>query len=86
MDLEHIAECRLHHALQAVVDILRIPEQVLLILHPLEVRHRDSAGVAQNIRNQNVPLLSRILSAAGVRGPLAASATIFARTAPAFSA
>ena len=50
VNLQHVAEGRLHHALQAVVDILRLPEQVLLVLHPLEVGDGDAAGVAQNIR------------------------------------
>ena len=50
VNLQHVAEGCLHHPLQAVVDVLRFPEQVLLVLHPLEVGDRDAAGVAQNVR------------------------------------
>lgn len=72
-----IVERRLHYAIEADVNILRLPEQMLLVLHPFEVRHRDAARVAQHIRDhKSTPALenSVILSAAGVRGPLAASA------------
>src|SRR5208283_4678999 len=51
VDLQHIPESSLHHALQAVVDILRLPEQVLLVLHPFKIGDRDSAGIAENIRD-----------------------------------
>ena len=33
------------------------PEQVLFILHPLKVRHRDSARIAQDVRDHECALL-----------------------------
>ena len=83
--LSHFLEGGLHHALQAIVDVLGIPEQVLLVLHPLEVRHGNPAGVAQNVRNDEHALL--VQNPVGLRsdGPFAASATILAFTWDAFS-
>ncbi len=51
VNLQHVAEGCFHYSFQAVVDILRLPEQVLLVLHPFKVRDGDAAGVAQNVRN-----------------------------------
>src|SRR5437868_1556779 len=47
MNLQHIVEGRPHDAFQAVINILRLPEQVRLILHPFEVGDGDAARVAQ---------------------------------------
>src|SRR5581483_12166907 len=39
-----------HHDLfQAAVDQLLIPEEALPVLHPFKVRHRDAAGVREDI-------------------------------------
>ena len=52
VNFEDFLECRLHHTLQPIVYILGLPEEVLLILHPLKIRDRYTAGVAQDIRDQ----------------------------------
>ena len=59
VDLEHVAEGRLHDPFQPLVDVLRLPEEVLLILHPFEVGDGDAAGVAENIGNHEDALGSR---------------------------
>src|SRR5579872_1349316 len=54
---ERIAESALHDAPQPLVDGLLLPEELLEILHPLEVRHRDAAGVSENVRQDHDPAL-----------------------------
>ena len=54
--LQHVAKGCFHHAFQTIIDILRFPEQVLLILHPFKVGDRDATGIAQNVRNDEDPL------------------------------
>ena len=81
VNLQHVVEAGLHDALQAVVNVLRFPEQVLLVLHPFEVGNGDAAGVAKDVRNNENAFGFQDPSASGVNGPLAASAMIFAWSA-----
>ena len=39
------------------VDVVLVPEQVILVLHPFEVRHRHAAGIAEDVRDQEHALL-----------------------------
>src|SRR5579864_493166 len=54
---DHVVEAVHHNLFQAIVDHLLIPEIALAILHPLEIRDRDAAGVGQNIRDHEDALL-----------------------------
>ena len=77
---------RRHRALQARRDLGGRPGSTLAVLDPLVVAHDDAAGVAQDVREDDRRrCAARIGSASGVVGPLAASATIRARTVCAFA-
>src|SRR5438874_2846191 len=39
-----------HDLLQARVDLVGVPHQAFLVLHPLEVADRDPAGIRENVR------------------------------------
>ena len=73
MDFEHVAEGRLHHPLQAVVNVLRLPEKVLLILDPLEVRDCDTAGAESSdtrLRQMDCVHCRRMLALVDRKQPL----------------
>src|SRR5256885_3849863 len=55
--VEHVVEGLHHYLFQARVDRGLAPEQVLEVLHPLEVAHRDAAGVAEDVRDEEHALL-----------------------------
>jgi len=65
--------------------LVLLPEVLLQSLHPLEVRDDDASRVDENVRKDQHPQLVENLVRGGVRGPLAPSATMRARTLPAFS-
>src|SRR5579864_5426608 len=46
---QRIAESFGHLALEPLVDFVFFPEVLLEILHPLEIRHRDAAGVGEDV-------------------------------------
>src|SRR5256886_8262658 len=46
-----------HHSLQAAVHIVFIPEQLLQILHPLEVANSHASRMRKNVRNDHDPAL-----------------------------
>ena len=48
--LEHVGEAPAHDVGEPLVDRLFRPEVAAAILHPLEVRDRDAAGVGENVR------------------------------------
>ena len=57
--LEDIVE-RLHHYLfEPRVDRRFAPEEVLEVLHPLEVAHGDSAGVAKDVGDEEDALVEK---------------------------
>ena len=68
----------IHLALEALVHFVLFPEVAVAILHPLEVRRGDAAGVGEDVGNDEDAALAEMLSASGVVGPLAPSAMIFA--------
>src|SRR5262249_42531017 len=50
-------ECIDHGLVQAVVDFLQRPGEVLQSLHPFEVRNRDTARIAEDVRqNENAAI------------------------------
>ena len=53
----HIGEGLDHHSLQAAVHIVFIPEQLLQILHPLEVGNSHASRIRKNVRNDHDPAL-----------------------------
>src|SRR5438309_6182367 len=55
--LEHVVEGLHHDLFQARVDRGLAPEEVLQILHPLEVTHGHAAGVAEDVRDEEHALL-----------------------------
>src|ERR1035437_3348846 len=66
VDLEHVGEGPGHYLLQFRVDILLIPEEVVFVLHPLEVADRHATGVTEDVRDQEYALL--VEDAVGFRG------------------
>ena len=56
---------RLHHdAFQLAVDLVFVPEELCQVLHPLEIRHRDAAGVGQNVgQHQHIIFVKNGVSA-----------------------
>ena len=48
---DHVIEAVDHNFLETLVDQLLIPKVPLAVLHPLEIGNGDSAGVGENIRN-----------------------------------
>ena len=62
----NIVEARHHHLLQALVDHGFGPEVAHAVLHPLEVAHRHSAGVGQDVRHhENFLLLQNLIRQRG---------------------
>src|SRR5258706_7909444 len=62
----HRLEAAHHNALESPVDLVLRPEEALQVLHPLEVAHRDTASVGQDIRhNLNA---ARAEDVVGLRG------------------
>jgi hypothetical protein len=56
-----------HDVFEAAVDLLFAPEKAGEVLHPLEIRHRDAAGIGQHIRHhQDAALTQNIVG--GRRG------------------
>src|SRR5450759_5144270 len=80
-DLEDPVESGDHYLVQALVDVLFLPQERLDVLHPFEVAHGDSSRVAEDVRDhEGTALETDTLSASGVTGALAASATMRALT------
>ena len=51
-----------HQFLELLVDLRFVPEELLHVLHPFEVRHRHAAGVAQHIGDdENVARLQDLV-------------------------
>src|SRR3989441_8611760 len=50
--LIHLSESLLHYRLQALVNLLRAPVEMLEILDPFEITRADSSGIRENVRNQ----------------------------------
>src|SRR5689334_21478834 len=57
VDLQYVVEGTAHHLFEAQVDVVLVPEQVILVLHPFEVGDGHAAGVAQDVGNQEHALL-----------------------------
>src|SRR5439155_440664 len=53
----YIGEGLDHHPLQATVYVVFIPEQLLQILHPLEVGNSHASRIRKNVRNDHDPTL-----------------------------
>ena len=53
--LPHAVERVAHLVLEAAADVVAVPEQAAEILHPLEVRDRDPAGVREYVREHRDP-------------------------------
>ena len=53
----HVAERLAHDVLEPLVDLLLAPEEPGAVLHPLEVGHRDAAGVREDVGHDEDPLL-----------------------------
>src|SRR5689334_3295701 len=51
--LHHFMEGASHDLLQSPVDFVRVPHQAFLVLDPLEIAHGNSAGVGENVRQNN---------------------------------
>jgi len=45
----HFVEGAIHNVKEALVDFALAPEEALAVLHPLEVAHRNAAGIPENI-------------------------------------
>src|SRR5438874_2400145 len=56
-ELIHGIEALAHDVGEPVVDGVLRPEVPAAVLHPLEVRHRDAAGVREDVRNDEHALL-----------------------------
>ena len=56
-DPEHVVKRPQHDPLQPIVDVVLIPEKLLQILDPLEIRNSDATGVGQDIRDDEHPLV-----------------------------
>src|SRR5947207_9767049 len=48
-----VGKCFRHDALQTTVDVVFIPEQLLQVLHPLEVGNGNPARIGQHVRNHH---------------------------------
>src|SRR5450756_245255 len=73
-------ECFGHDTVKLLIYFLLRPVVTVVVLNPLEVGDGDTAGVAQNVRDDKAPFFSRISSASGLTPPLASSTMIFALT------
>ena len=51
----HVGEGFHHDALQATVNVVFVPEQLLQILNPLEVRNRDPTRIGENVGDYHDP-------------------------------
>src|SRR3972149_5539548 len=51
--VEHVVEALDHDLLELLVDVLLRPEEVLNVLHPLEVGYRHAAGIGDDVGHQH---------------------------------
>ena len=69
---EHGVERRVHHLLQVFEHALGAPVVAHAVLDPLEVRHADAAGIAQDVRDDEDLLLLQDVVGLGRARPVGA--------------
>ena len=81
----HFVEAVLHDIFEPLVDLTLAPEETLAVLHPLEITDGDTAGIGQDIGNDEDTFGVEHLVRVAVVGPLAPSQRMRAWRRSAFS-
>ena len=69
---DHVLERRHHDVFQLFVDHRLFPEVALPVLHPLEIRCGDAAGIGQNVGHYEDMLVAKDVIGGRRRGPVGA--------------